>query len=270
MVSFSLANEVTIVTGACGGLAHTLLQELLQHGAPLALFDRNEDALRVTRTQLQQYATDELSLKPDAVPAIHVYACDIADSVAVHAAVNRIEADFGTPATHLVNTAGYCENFPAEEYPAANAEALMRVNLLGSLYIAQAFAKPLIAKGIRDASIVMVGSMSGIIVNDPQPQIAYNMSKAGVIHMVRSLAVEWAKYGIRVNTLSPGYIATPLTKNVINGNADLYNRWMAMVPQGRMSEPQEYSGTVIYLLCNSASSYTTGENIVVDGGYQCW
>lgn len=268
--NFKLTNELTIITGACGGLSHSLIHTLLAYDAPLALFDRNLEALQKTKEEMIAFCLDELKLKSVNIPRMECYACDIANAAEVEAACHAVSQDFGAYPLHLVNTAGYCENFPAEEYPSANAENLINVNLLGSLYIAQSFAKPLIENKIKGGSIVMVGSMSGVIVNDPQPQVAYNMSKAGVIHMVKSLGAEWAKYGIRVNTLSPGYIATPLTKNVINGNSDLYNRWVSMVPMQRMSDPAEFSGTVLYLLSNSASSYTTGENIVVDGGYQCW
>lgn len=254
---FELTNELTVITGASGALAEPIIHTLLEYGAPLALLDRNMDALLVRKASLNT------KLK------VECYTCDIGNFTDVEETFKKITADFGTFPLHLVNTAGYCENFPAEDYPSINAEQLIKVNLLGSLYVAQAFAKPIINNKIENASIVMIASMSGSIVNDPQPQIAYNMSKAGVIHMVKSLAVEWAKYNIRINSLSPGYIATPLTKNVINGNTEMFNRWMSLTPMKRMANPNEFAGTVLYLLSNSASSYTTGENIIVDGGYQC-
>jgi D-arabinitol 2-dehydrogenase len=111
--------------------------------------------------------------------------------------------------------------------------------------------------------------MSGVVVNHPQPQVAYNMSKAGVIHLTKTLACEWSQYGIRVNCLSPGYILTPLTKNVIGGHVELKNEWESRIPMGRMAETKEFVGSIIYL-ASQASTYTTGENLVVDGGYQCW
>lgn len=267
--TLKLTNELTIVTGACGGLSHSLIQALLAYEAPIALFDRNLVQLNATKEEMIKFCVNELNMKDDIIPRMECYACDISDFQDVERSCQQVYADFGEYPLHLINTAGYCENFKAEDYPSQNAENLVKVNLLGSLYIAQCFAKPLISNNIKGGSIVMIGSMSGVIVNDPQPQIAYNMSKAGVIHMVKSLAVEWAKYNIRINCLSPGYIATPLTKHVINGNNDMYNRWLSMIPMKRMSDPTEFSGTVLYLLSNSASSYTTGENIVVDGGYQC-
>lgn len=268
--TFKLTNELTVITGACGGLSHSIIHSLLAYDAPLAFFDINLQSLAKTKEDMVSFCIKELNLKSENIPRMEIYSCDISNPVEVESAFEKVYKDFETYPLHLVNTAGYCENFPAEEYPSSNAQRLIQVNLLGSLFIAQSFAKPLIKNNIKGGSIVMIGSMSGVIVNDPQPQIAYNMSKAGVIHMVKSLACEWAKYNIRINTLSPGYIATPLTKNVINGNEQLYNRWMSMIPMQRMSDPTEFSGTVLYLLSNSASSYTTGENIVVDGGYQCW
>lgn len=268
--NFKLTNELTVVTGACGGLSNAIIRTLLSYESPLALLDINLSSLSKTKDDLMLFCQNDLNLKNNEIPKIKIYVCDISNPIEIDSTFEKIYQDFQQYPLHLVNTAGYCENFPAEDYPSKNAENLIKVNLLGSLFISQAFAKPLIKNKIKGGSIVMIGSMSGVIVNDPQPQIVYNMSKAGVIHMVKSLACEWAKYNIRINTLSPGYIATPLTKNVINGNEDLYNRWLSMIPMNRMSNPTEFSGTVLYLLSNSASSYTTGENIVVDGGYQCW
>ncbi|KAG7878923.1 hypothetical protein KL925_003995 [Ogataea polymorpha] len=268
--TFRLDNELTVVTGASGGLSNAILKGLLAYGSEIALLDMNLERTKETQAELFKFCVEELKIKEDLVPKMHSYVCDISDAEHVNEVFAQIYADFGKYPLHLVNTAGYCENFPAEHYPAKNAEKLLKVNLLGALYVAQAFAKPLIDNNIKGGSIVMIGSMSGEIVNDPQPQVAYNMSKAGVIHMVKSLAAEWAKYSIRVNTLSPGYILTPLTKNVINGNNEMYQRWLSLTPMGRLSEAKEFTGTVLYLLSNSASSYTTGANITVDGGFTCW
>ncbi|KAG7747258.1 hypothetical protein KL912_003282 [Ogataea haglerorum] len=268
--TFRLDNELTVVTGASGGLSNAIIKGLLAYGSEVALLDMNLERTKETQAELFKFCVEELKMKEDLIPKMHSYVCDISDAEHVNEVFAQIYTDFGKYPLHLVNTAGYCENFPAEQYPAKNAEKLLKVNLLGALYVAQAFAKPLIDNNVKGGSIVMIGSMSGEIVNDPQPQVAYNMSKAGVIHMVKSLAAEWAKYSIRVNTLSPGYILTPLTKNVINGNNEMYHRWLSLTPMGRLSEAKEFTGTVLYLLSNSASSYTTGANITVDGGFTCW
>lgn len=108
-----------------------------------------------------------------------------------------------------------------------------------------------------------MASMSGTIVNIPQWQVSYNASKAGVIHMSKSLAIEWAEYGIRVNSLSPGYIATPMSVDVPK---DLIDAWIPLMPMHRMGKPEELIPAVLYL-ASDASGYTTGSDIIVDGGY---
>ncbi|ODV85849.1 hypothetical protein CANARDRAFT_27931 [[Candida] arabinofermentans NRRL YB-2248] len=268
--TFRLDGGLTVVTGASGGLADAIIKGLLAYGSEIALLDMNIERVKETQAELTKFCIEELKLKEDSIPKMAAFACDISDAEHVESVFHDIYVEFGKYPLYLVNTAGYCENFAAEDYPAKRAEKLVQVNLLGSLYVCQSFARPLIKNGIKGGSAVMIGSMSGEIVNDPQPQIAYNMAKAGVIHMVRTLGAEWSKYNIRVNTLSPGYILTPLTKNVINGNNEMYQRWLSMIPMNRMSEPKEFIGTVLYLLSNSASSYTTGTNVTVDGGYSLW
>ncbi|BAO38180.1 D-arabinitol 2-dehydrogenase [ribulose-forming] [Kluyveromyces marxianus] len=287
--SFRLDGHVTIITGAAGGLAHTLSQALVAQGSQLALMDLSHESLENTRRDLIHFQ------KQNNLPevAISIWACDISNADEVEEVVRAIPGEHnGIIPQKLVHTAGFCQNINAHEYDAAKAQKLVNVNLLGSLYICQSMARQLLARRTRrksistdvnesgevlphfpEASFVLIGSMSGLIVNTPQPQCAYNMSKAGVIHLVKSLAAEWAKYGIRVNAISPGYIATALTKQVISQSpegAALQKEWTNRIPVGRMAEPKEFVGSMLYLLSRSASSYTTGENMVVDGGYVCW
>jgi NAD(P)-dependent dehydrogenase (short-subunit alcohol dehydrogenase family) len=110
--------------------------------------------------------------------------------------------------------------------------------------------------------------MSGIISNTPQPQAAYNASKAGVILLTKSLAGEWAKRGVRVNSISPGYIGTEMTKLGMS-TSDWYRDWLQFTPMGRLGEPREVASVVVFL-ASDASSYFTGSNLVVDGGYTSW
>lgn len=287
--SFRLDGHVTVITGAAGGLAHTLAQGLVAQGSELALLDLSEERLEFVRNEL--YAFQKQNNLPE--KKISIWACDISDAESVDTIVRSIPYEHqGIIPQKLVHTAGYCQNINAHEYDAAKAQGLVNVDLLGSLYICQSMTRLLLAKTRRrqsisqdvnecaeivpqfpEASFCIIASMSGLIVNTPQPQVAYNMSKAGVIHMVKSLACEWAKYGIRVNAISPGYIATALTKKVISQSqegAALQKEWIQRVPMGRMAEPKEFVGAMLYLLSKNASSYTTGENMVVDGGYVCW
>jgi len=113
--------------------------------------------------------------------------------------------------------------------------------------------------------------MSGHIVNTPQNQVPYNVSKAGVIHMTRSLAAEWARYGIRVNSISPGYTKTALVENLIATpeGKKMMEAWMPLIPMHRMAEVTDLQGAVVYL-ASEASDYMTGSDLIIDGGYCAW
>jgi NAD(P)-dependent dehydrogenase (short-subunit alcohol dehydrogenase family) len=117
----------------------------------------------------------------------------------------------------------------------------------------------------RSGSIINTASMSGHIINEPQPQSAYNASKAGVIQLTKSLAAEWAPYNIRVNSISPGYIATEMTKKA----TQWIPLWEERTPFKRMGNPEELQGIVLYL-ASEASTYTTGSDFIIDGGFTCW
>ena len=117
-------------------------------------------------------------------------------------------------------------------------------------------------------AIVNIASMSGMVVNRPQPQAAYNVSKAGVIMLTKSLATEWAPRGVRVNSVSPGYIATELTKLGMS-KTEWSSVWLDMSPMGRIGEPVDVAHAVLYL-ASDASAFATGSNLVVDGGYSVW
>ncbi|ABN67006.1 D-arabinitol 2-dehydrogenase [ribulose forming] (ARDH) [Scheffersomyces stipitis CBS 6054] len=268
--NFRLDGRLAIITGGSGGLAAVISRALLAQGADVALIDMNLERTKSAAKEVLGWGEETLKGEhASAIGQVSAWSCNIGDAEAVDATFSSINEHHGKIADLLINTAGYCENFPAETYPATNAESIMKVNGLGSFYVSQSFARPLIQNNLR-GSIILIGSMSGTIVNDPQPQCMYNMSKAGVIHLVRSLACEWAKYNIRVNTLSPGYILTPLTRNVISGHTEMKEAWESKIPMKRMAEPKEFVGSILYLASETASSYTTGHNLVVDGGYECW
>jgi NAD(P)-dependent dehydrogenase (short-subunit alcohol dehydrogenase family) len=144
---------------------------------------------------------------------------------------------------------------------------MIDINLNGVFYCAQAAGNTMIARG--SGSIILIASMSGLIVNKPQKQVAYNVSKAGVIMMAKSLAAEWAPHGVRVNALAPGYMRTALTDQVLAGQPTLRAAWEESTPQGRMGTPAELRGSIVYL-ASSASSFVTGHTLVVDGGYTIW
>jgi NAD(P)-dependent dehydrogenase (short-subunit alcohol dehydrogenase family) len=188
---------------------------------------------------------------------------DVTEEEAVDAALKEIVSRSG--ALHIVfNNAGVCVHKDTLEASIAEWREVLDINLTGEYVVARAAGRLMIEKGIK-GSIINMASMSGSIVNVPQWQASYNASKAGVIHMTRSLAVEWAQYGIRVNSLSPGYIATPMS---VDTPRELKDAWMPLIPAHRMGTPEELIGAVIYLAAGS-SGYTNGSDLIVDGAYVC-
>jgi len=143
---------------------------------------------------------------------------------------------------------------------------VININLNAVFYCCREFGKAMLKQG--KGSIINTASMSGIISNVPQPQSAYNTSKAAVIMLTKSLAGEWAKRGVRVNSVSPGYIGTEMTKAGMS-QSDWNQHWLEFTPMGRVGEPREVASVVLFL-ASDASSYFTGSNLVVDGGYTVW
>lgn len=144
---------------------------------------------------------------------------------------------------------------------------MMDVNLTSIFIVCQIVGKHMIRQ--RNGKIINIASMSGYIVNRPQQQSHYNTSKAGVIHLTKSLAAEWAKYEVYVNSVSPGYTLTPLVEKLLREEPRYAEMWRSLIPLNRFAELVEIVGAVI-LLASDASNYITGEDIIIDGGYTIW
>lgn len=162
--------------------------------------------------------------------------------------------------------AGICMNIPCEEMTYEQWKKVIDINLSGVFLTAQAAAKQMLKQGY--GSIINTASMSAHIVNVPQPQCSYNASKAGVIQLTKSMAIEFAKRGVRVNCISPGYMGTELTLNSPSLKP-LIEQWNAMAPMGRMGRPEELQSIAVYL-AGDTSSFTTGSDFIVDGAFTCF
>ncbi|MDO5785424.1 MAG: SDR family oxidoreductase [Eubacteriales bacterium] len=247
---FGLEGKVAVVTGGSRGIGQTVSIGLAKAGAEVAILCRTQPD--ETLAQIEQAGGK----------AYHI-AADVTDETAVERAFDEIFRRSGS-IDIVFNNAGICIHKPTLEASVEEWRKVLDVNLNGVYHVCRAAGRIMVEHGIH-GSIVNNASMSGSIVNVPQWQCSYNASKAGVLHLTRSLAVEWAQYGIRVNTISPGYTATEMS---VDTPDELKNAWMPLIPMGRMGEPEELTGAVIYL-ASRASGYTTGANLIVDGGYVC-
>jgi D-arabinitol 2-dehydrogenase len=206
-------------------------------------------------------ATDNLISR---IPKVTAHYADVSNPDSVNNALSEVLSAHGK-CDHLVTSAGFTENFDAISYPYDRIKKLWGVNVDGTYLFATALARHLIERKAA-GSIVMIGSMSGAIVNVPQPQAPYNAAKAAVRHLAASLAVEWAHADIRVNCISPGYMLTALTRKILDDNPELKKQWTSLIPQGKMGNPEDLMGAVTFLL-SDASKYVTGVDLRVDGGY---
>ncbi len=189
---------------------------------------------------------------------------DVTKAAELAAAVEATERDLGA-VTLALNCAGIANAAPAQEMSLEQWQHVIDVNLTGVFLSCQAEARVMLPR--RRGAIVNIASMSGSIVNRGLLQAHYNASKAGVVHLSKSLAMEWCGDGLRVNAISPGYTATPM--NTRPEVAQARKQFEADTPLGRMASVDELVGPAIFLL-SAAASFCTGIDLVVDGGFVCW
>ncbi|KAL9002337.1 MAG: hypothetical protein Q9188_004725 [Gyalolechia gomerana] len=246
-----------IITGGAGTLALANARALLEHGlSGLALFD-----LDPTHSSSQI-----LSLQKDfPTAAITTRQVNVTDATQVQAAVASTARELGS-IDILCCFAGVVGCTHAIDLTPSEWTRTIDVNTTGSFLCAQAVAQSMM-EAKAGGTIVFIASISAHRTNFPQPQAAYNASKAALLSLKTSLAAEWARYGIRVNTISPGYMDTVLNEG--DGLAEARRTWTGRNPMGRMGKPEELTGPVV-MLCSGAGSYITGADLVVDGGQICF
>lgn len=249
---FSLEGEKAIVTGASQGLGREVAFALAEAGADVAIVDLLEPEGEKLANEIMNLGREAIFLKGD-----------VSKEEDVIKTVGIVLKKFGKIDT-LVCNAGIVSWVPAEEMTIDQWQKLMDINLNGVFLYCKHVGREMIKQ--KRGSIINVASMSAYIVNVPQKQCHYNTSKAAVVHLTKSLAVEWAQYNIRVNAVCPGYIMTPLLKEA---DKDILSKWVDMCPQKRIPDPSELKGIFIFL-ASKASSYFTGSSIICDGGYSLW
>jgi NAD(P)-dependent dehydrogenase (short-subunit alcohol dehydrogenase family) len=249
--SFRLDDQCALVTGAASGIGREIALGLAESGADVGCVDLTDASGTVADIEA-------LGRRAVAVAA------DVTDPGSVTAAVEEVEASLG-PLRLAVNSAGIANAAPAEDMPFEQFKKVLDVNLNGVFLCCQAEGRALLRNG--GGAVVNIASMSGVIVNRDLLQVHYNASKAAVIHLSKSLAMEWAGRGIRVNSISPGYTATPM--NTRPEVAEQVKQFEADTPLGRMASPSELVGPAVFLL-SEAASFCTGVDLIVDGGFVCW
>jgi NAD(P)-dependent dehydrogenase (short-subunit alcohol dehydrogenase family) len=231
---FSLKGRNAFVTGAARGIGRGIARGLAEAGARVALVDRDGEAARGAAGELAGEGLECLALESD-----------VTRKDQVEAAIEEILRRWGR-LDIAVNNAGICHNVPAERMSEQEWDRVLDIDLRAVFLCAQAAGRRMIAQG--SGSIINIASMSAQVVNFPQPQAAYNAAKAGVVQLTRSLAAEWASQGVRVNSISPGYVNTGLLEPV----KSLHPQWRQLTPQKRFGEPWEIAAAAVYLASEAA------------------
>ena len=248
MNRFSLENRVALVTGAGRGIGKALALGLAQEGAHVVCLSRTAAEIEATAQQIRQMGRRALAVT-----------ADIAVKEQIDAAVAAAVAEFGR-IDILVNNAGMNIRTPALETTEQNWDTILDTNLKGPFLMAQAVGRQMVERGY--GRIVNIASVGGGVAL--RTGVAYGSSKAGLIHMTRILALEWAKKGVTVNAVGPWYFRTSLTEKILSDESYL-NQVLGRTPMGRVGELEELVGPVVFL-ASDAASYVTGQALYVDGG----
>jgi NAD(P)-dependent dehydrogenase (short-subunit alcohol dehydrogenase family) len=251
---FDIKGRKAIVTGAGKGIGKVLAIALAEAGCDVALFGLHKENLNEVADVIKKLGRKSIVIQGD-----------VSKKDDVKKAFTMIKKEF-RGLDICVNNAGISMQKPVEEMPEEDWDKIIDINMKGVFFCSQEAAHMMMSpEGGRKkgGSIINIGSISARIVNVPQPQAIYNTSKAGVIMLTQTTALEWAPHGIRVNAISPGYMKTEMT---LSSMSHLFPTWEDLTPMKRLGIPEELRGALIFL-ASDASSYMTGHDLVVDGGY---
>ena len=250
---FDLKGEKAIVTGGGQGIGKEIAFALAEAGADIALVQRHVEVAEKTAEEIMKLGRDSIAIK-----------ADVTEATDVKNMVNIAKERFGK-IDILVNNAGIAQRRLVLDMMEDDWDMMLDTHAKGTFLCSQMVGREMVKQ--KKGNIINVSSMSAFIVNRPQEQAHYNTAKAAIVHFTKSLAMEWAQYNIRVNSIAPGYIKTPMTKTSLG--TEMVNEWLSLSPMGRVGDPSELKGAALFL-ASQASSFVTGSIIVVDGGYTCW
>jgi NAD(P)-dependent dehydrogenase (short-subunit alcohol dehydrogenase family) len=248
---FSLSGKIALLVGGAGGIGKEIALGFAKSGANIIIADYNIDSAQEIVKLIDKEEKRSLAIS-----------VDITNSESVKSMANKIISTFGA-IDILINLAGVGKSIPAEETTDEEWNRVININLSGTFFCCREIGKLMIKqhKGV----IVNIASMSATIVNKGRNNAHYCASKGGVKMLTKALAAQWAKYNIRVNSISPGYIQTQMTKDFLdNPNFSPYLK--SFTPMERPGKPEELVGLAIFL-SSDASSFMTGSDILIDGGY---
>lgn len=246
-----LSGKLAVITGGASGIGLEAARALGQCGAKLELLDFNRDTLDAAAAELSKAGCE-----------VKTALLDVTDPKAVNRVADEVKARSGV-ADILLNSAGIAQLHSATEISDDDWLKVMDVNVNGTFWVCRAFGGQMVEAG--RGSVINMGSMSGSIINRPQFASSYMTSKGAIHQLTKALAVEWAKTGVRVNALAPGYIATEMTLGM-RARPELFDVWLDMTPMGRCGEPEEVAALIVFL-ASPASTYMTGSIVAIDGGY---
>jgi NAD(P)-dependent dehydrogenase (short-subunit alcohol dehydrogenase family) len=246
---FSLDGQTAIVTGGNRGIGNAIAHGLAEVGANVVIANRTADEGERAAREI----ADATGVETVAVPT------DVSDEADVRTLVDATVERFGGVDV-LVNNAGIAIHTPAEEKPVEDFRKTLEINLTGAFLCAKYAGREMIGDG--GGSIVNISSMSAFIANYPQAHVDYQASKGGLEALKTQLASEWAEYGVRVNNINPGYVAT----EILSDDEDEIRVWREEMLLEEFADPADIAPLAVYL-ASDASSYMTGESIVIDGGY---
>lgn len=251
---FELKGRNALVTGGARGLGKAMALGLARYGVNVALVDLDLDLARSSARELESLGVQSVALRGD-----------VTVEADAQKAVQSVVQQWGSLDV-LVNNAGVAIVGAAESTSLADFKRVYEIDVFGLFNFSRAAFGPMSAQ--KRGSIINIASMCAMTVVYPQEHTGYNSAKAAVVMITKSLAVEWAPFGIRVNAIAPGYMLTPPVEKMKADDPKMFDYWMTQVPMRRLGNPEELQGTVVYL-ASDASSFMTGHALVIDGGYTC-